>query len=196
MKPTKMLSITFWMSCFYFCVVSSLPAVMIPVSTEQLTLDADLVVLGEVIETECFWNRDQSLIFTRTEIYVHEYAKGGQDNAPFMITVEYVGGLVGNVGLRVSDAPVMETGETVVLFLKAVESQRDLGGTVHQVVAGAQGVYKVDQDHIARKGGFTVLLPDGTLTGPDEVKHIIDNDLPVKDLLNMVIEFVKRESNK
>jgi hypothetical protein len=169
---------------------------MIPLSTELLTQDSDLVVLGEVIEVESFWNRDKTLIFTRAQVYVYDRVKGDAETFPTKVTVEYVGGLVGEVGLRVSDAPVLKPDETVVLFLKRVPSQQDGIGMVHEIVGGAQGKYFVGEDMIARKDGFTVLLPSGEFSEPDKAKMIIDNHLPVDELLNKVWEYANKEEEK
>jgi hypothetical protein len=196
MNLKKITTYLFWTLCFYFLFTTSLFAVMIPLSTELLTRDSDLVILGEVIEVESFWNQDRTLIYTTAQVYVYDRAKSDEAQFKTTVTVEYVGGLVGDVGLRVSDAPVLKPGETVVLFLKRTKSRRDGVTMVHEIVAGAQGKYTVGEDKIARKDGFTVLLPDGKISEADKAKTIIDNHLPVDQLLSKVGAFAKREEEK
>ncbi len=93
-----------------------------------------------------------------------------------MITVEYEGGEVGEMGLRVSDVAPLKTGEEVILFLKSGKSK--IEGNVYNIVANAQGKYTIGEDGIARKYGFSVI------SGQDK----IDYSIPADELINKIKE--------
>ena len=88
--------------------------------------------------------------------------------------MEYEGGEVGEIGLKVSDQPSFTGGEEVILFLKSGKSKRD--GDIYNVVGRGQGKYVVGEDGIARKKGFSIAY------GEDN----IDNDIPAKDLIEKI----------
>jgi len=89
---------------------------MISLSTEDLTEKAENIVVGKVIKKECRWNKERTKIYTYITIFVEEDLKGKAEGKE--ITVRYLGGEVGEVGLRVSDAPSFKEDEEVLLFLK------------------------------------------------------------------------------
>jgi hypothetical protein len=154
-------------------------AVMVGISTEELTRNSHIVVLGTVESVGSYRSADKRMIFSRAEIRVEETAKGGP--VAERIAVEYDGGEVGGVGLRVSDMPAFVPNERVILFLKT-GSSRNLqagqagGGTTFNLVGKAQGRYTIDENDVARKGGFALA------SGQD----VVDNNIPYTELINKV----------
>lgn len=127
-------------------------AVMEGLSTEDLTRNSDVVVLGDVESVTAGWSDDGKTILTTATVVVTGVIKGGA--ADRKIEVAYPGGEVGGIGLRVSDEPRMEKGEKTVLFLK-----RGIGpGESHRyrLVGKGQGKYSVGPDGVARKKGFSL----------------------------------------
>jgi hypothetical protein len=92
-----------------------------------------------------------------------------------MITVEYEGGEIGEIGLRVSDVSPLKTGEDVILFLNKSTEGRKMGD-VHNIVGRAQGKYTISKDGIAGKSGFSVISGEST----------IDNNIPVDELIDKI----------
>lgn len=155
------------------CFLSSeLPAIMQGMSTEELTGASDLVLEGEVKDVRSFWSKDGKTIITRAVILDSYVIKGRVTQKH--IVVEYEGGEIGDIGFRVSDVVPLRKGEKVILFLKTGKSKKD--GHVFNIVGKGQGKYTVDNDGIARKGGFSIL------SGAE----LIDNNIPVGELIDKI----------
>lgn len=147
-------------------------AIMVGMGTEELTRESKVVIRGEVAEVEAQWSEDGKTIITRASIIITDVFKG--ETSSNMITVEYEGGEVGEMGFRVSDVAPLKTGEEVILFLKSGKSK--IEGDVHKIVGKAQGKYTIGNDEIARKCGFSVI------SGED----IIDNNIHVDKLIDKI----------
>jgi hypothetical protein len=161
-----------FLTMIYFLLSSRSLAVMKGLDTEELTRESESVITGEVENTESRWSKDGRTIFTKAFIVVNENIKG--KILQKRITVEYEGGEIGDIGLKISDVAPLEKGENVLLFLKSGKSKSE--GFVYNIVGKAQGKYTIDKDRIARKRGFSVIR------GED----IIDNNIPLDDLIKKI----------
>lgn len=150
-------------------------ALMLAMSLEQLVAESDMVVAGRVMEVRSFWTTDHKSIVTRANVALSEVIAGGEVKKP-VVVVEYPGGEVDDIGLKVSDVAPLKTGENVVLFLRRMNSPAgdvvSAGGVqVMQIVGEAQGKYSVAEG-MAVKGDFTVAGPNA------KVQYTV----PVEDL--------------
>jgi hypothetical protein len=143
-------------------------------STEELTSASDLVIEGEVDDTEAQWSKDGKSIFTSATVIVNTFVKGKTTQKK--IKVEYDGGEIGNIGMKVSDqaAVPLRKGERVLLFLKSGKSKKD--GKAYNIVGKGQGKYSIDAKGIARKSGVAIVGP----------KESIDNNLSVDELIEKI----------
>jgi len=151
-----------------FVLTSGLQALMIKVSFEHLTLKADLIVLGEVEEISCEWNRDRTMIYSLALIRVDETVKGRVNRNHVLI--QYPGGEIGDIGLKVSDASSFYRGEKVILFLKQI---KDIRKTLHtpsvssgfvpsfKVVEKFQGKFTILPDQMVRRARITAFEDKG-----------------------------------
>jgi hypothetical protein len=159
-----------------FIVLSLFPssslAIMKGLSTEELTNASDMVIEGEVENTEAQWSKDGKTIFTGADIIIHGIIRGKPSET--RVRVEYEGGEVGEIGLKVSDQPALRQGEKVILFLKAEKSKRN--GDAYTIVGKGQGKYIIDTDGIARKSGFSVAV------GQENVDNGISADTLIKQI--------------
>jgi len=97
-------------------------ALVIKKSVEELTYEADAILIGEVEDIESRWNKERTLIYTYVSVSVTEYIKRILEiGEPKEITVKVPGGEVGDIGLKVSDTPEFREGEEVFLFLRIEE---------------------------------------------------------------------------
>ena len=170
----KKISIAIMFLCFImlsFLSASSF-AIMKGLSTEELTNTSDIVIEGEVENTEAMWSKDGSTIFTRTDIVIQTIIRGVPSQTK--IKVEYEGGEVGEIGLKVSDQPLLLKGEKVILFLKSEKSKKD--GDAYTIVGKGQGKYLIDANGIARKRGFSVAFG----------QENIDNNIPEDELIKKI----------
>ncbi len=147
--------------------------VMLGLTTEQLTKKSERIIVGDVLETKSQWSQDGKIIFTRATVNVKQIIAGKLENKT--IIVEYVGGEVGDMGLKASDVSPLKKGEYVLLFLKFGKSLKD-GTTQNTIVGKAQGQYKIGRDGIARKGNYSIIAPKG----------VIDNHISVEKLINKI----------
>lgn len=152
MKKNSCMTILF---AFTVAVLLSPPsfALMMALTTEQITKGAELIIEGEVEEVSSLWSDDGKTIVTRAVVRTNEVIKGKETQS--RTVVEYPGGEVGDIGLEVSDISPLRKGEKVILFLRPLKSEN--GMTVYAVVSKGQGKYIVGEDGIARKNGFSVI---------------------------------------
>lgn len=108
---------------------------MLRVELDELTRSSELVVRGKVERTESHWSQDGMRIFTEVEIAVEEAFKGKK---PGRLLVHQPGGVVDDIGQKVSGLATFERGEEVVLFL----TRR---GNGYQVTGLGQGKFRVER---------------------------------------------------
>ena len=90
-------------------------ALMLELSAEELSAEADVVIVGSVENTESFWNDDQTNIYTSVEVKVVEVVEGTLDQE--IVEIIAPGGEVDGITETVTNAPVFEVGEETLLFL-------------------------------------------------------------------------------
>lgn len=163
---------SFVLSSFLLALPVASWAVMEGFSIEELAGRSDLVVLGDVESVTSGWSEDGKTIFTTAIVVVAEVIKG--QSVRRRIGVEYPGGEVGEIGLRVSDEPGMAKGEKVLLFLKRVIGTSEIDK--HAFVGKGQGKYSIGPDGIARKKGFS-------LAGDTKP---IDAEIPIDTLIDKI----------
>ena len=127
--------------------------------------------MGKVEKTVAHWSEDGKTITTSATIQINNVIRGNLIKKK--VIVEYPGGEIGNIGLKVSDVLSLNAGEDVILFLARKNLKDD---SVYKISGKAQGHYTIDKNGIARKGGFSVI---GN-------KDIIDNNVPVNTLIDKI----------
>jgi len=171
-------TIIFFVLIATFTLTQQSAATMVPLSTENLTGESALIVLGDVKQVKSEWGEDKKAIFTFVTVTVRETIKGKASDKTLKIM--YEGGEIDGIGMKVSDVAIPEVGENVLLFLKPAKT-RQLE-IIYKNVGKAQGQYKIDKDGIARKSGYNV---EGSAKD-------IDNNMP----LEVLIEKIKRIGNE
>ncbi len=155
------------------CLLSSQSlAIMTGMSTEELTRASEIVIRGEVENVQVQWSKDGETIFTSVTIRSIDFIKG--KSRLKKIKVEYEGGEIGDIGLRVSDTATLNKWEKVILFLKSGKSKK--GGIVFHMVGRGQGKYTIGNDGIARKKGFSIISGE----------EMIDNNIPEDVLIDKI----------
>jgi hypothetical protein len=128
-------------------------ALMVKLSLEELTLEADSIITGTVIDTESQWDASGGNIFTTVKIAVTDNIKGSDE--PEYISIIIPGGQVGGITQIVSDTPHFEPGQEALLFLNQLPWYNlNLGSTVprfFEMCGNFQGKLKIEGN---RAGGF------------------------------------------
>ena len=115
MKPTSL----FLLLAFALC--ASLPAFgssVLAVSLELLSTRSELIFEGEVINTQSSFDADQTKIHTYVTFRITDIVGGSY--AGTEITLPFLGGTVGGIGLQVADSTIPKLGETGIYFVEAV----------------------------------------------------------------------------
>ena len=154
--------------------IGSAVALMEALSISTLVKASASIIRGEVIDTESMWNESGDEIVTRATIRVQNDFK--RQVSEELVTVEYLGGEVGEIGMMVSDSPQMFAGEEVIIFLEPSEASTDRQR--FHVVGSAQGKFTLEEDGMVRTMGFTLVEQDGLmyreLSEADLIQQITD----------------------
>ncbi|MBI5069631.1 MAG: hypothetical protein HZB56_15465 [Deltaproteobacteria bacterium] len=110
-------------------------ATVVTATVEELARSADLVVRGTVEARQARFHGAR--IYTTLRIRASAAWKG---SAAEVVEVEIPGGVVGDVGQKVSGVAAFAEGEEVVLFL------RRGGGAAYGVMGLSQGKFRVEGD--------------------------------------------------
>jgi len=146
-----------------FCCFSLARGLIIKLPLKELVTKAEAIIIGEVKDIKCQWSIDHSVVLTIVTINIHEVLKGNINNT--QILIQYPGGEVGDIGLKVSDMPSFLLNENVLVFLKYIkdpQSEKNSPLTAmsilqsFSILGAAQGKYSIDKDEIAKKSGYVL----------------------------------------
>jgi len=154
------------------CLAAESPAIMKALTTEKLTRTSKIIILGEVEDLKSQWTENGEKIVTRATVAITEVIRGNSTNK--RLFVEYDGGEVGEIGLKVSDVSPLMKREKVLLFLEPMKNDRNI--KIFNIVGKAQGKYTIDNNGIARKRGFAVVGE----------KRWIDSDISLEELIRRI----------
>jgi len=110
--------------------------VMLYKNLKDLANESSLIVKGIVIDIQCKWNPEHTLIISYITIAVKEQYKGLQYKQT--VIIEQIGGELDGFFTRVVGAPEFKVGEEVVLFLEPSEND------FYHVHGMFQGKYKIE----------------------------------------------------
>ncbi len=85
-------------------------------SDEQLIGFSNVILTGRVVDITSGWDTSVNSIYTYVHVDVDDVLKGAMSSQ--RVIVKQLGGVVGDVGLAVSDQPAFVIGEDVLLFLE------------------------------------------------------------------------------
>jgi len=125
--------------CFLVAAVSAAgwATQVVHLSPQDMGRQSDIVVRGNVIEVEAYWNAKHTKIFTRTRIAIEEAYKG---TVGPVIDVIQLGGTVGNVKVTVHGAVEWKPGEEVLIFAEAYDASS------YQISGLSQGKFGIERD--------------------------------------------------
>ena len=126
------------------------PVVMASDSLEFLVANSPLVFLGEVVAQESFVDEARDLVVTRNVFAVKDVIVG--EYPEDTITLNLLGGAVGDRVMRVSHLPEFEEGAQYVVFTDPART------TYNPVTANEHGVFQIDPSTatVYGAGGFAV----------------------------------------
>jgi hypothetical protein len=149
-------------------------ALMEALSISALVKASSSIVRGEVVDTQAMWSESGDEIVTRATIRVQRDFKRLVSDK--LITVEYLGGEVGDIGMMVSDSPQMFVGEEIIIFLE--QSEEAIDQQRFHIVGSAQGKYTLEEDGMVRTMGFSLMEQEGLmyreLSETDLIQRITD----------------------
>jgi len=182
--------ISFFLTLLIVLDFSALEAIMIKLSLERLSRRADAIIEGMVVDVSSEWSLDHSIIQTVVTLQVQDIAKG--DIADSQVLVQYPGGEIGDIGLKVADMPTFQRNEKVLVFMISLIKRPDpkYPQTVWQspwpafhILGGAQGKFSIDSHGMARRDGYGLVPAE---IDPDAV-------LPLESLRQKIQQSLGRD---
>ena len=125
------------------------PAMQLRLSFEEIVQKADVVFVGTVVTQSCRFSPNGKMIFTDVQLAVMEWV-GGRVARPAAVAgggtlvLSLAGGRIGDMACAVSDVPVLEPGQTYLIFTKL-----DGRPYASPITGGYQGVFKVHKDTVS-----------------------------------------------
>ncbi len=151
-KTEKFLHILFTLLLLILLTVAPVvSALMQKISVEDLTKEADVIVIGDIKDVESRWSQGRTPINTHVMLSVENYIKGGKGQETLTIITQ--GGSKWGFTVWVEDAPDFRKNEKVLVFLKKA-------GREFSVAGWAQGKYIVENEEVREISGEKVSLKD------------------------------------
>lgn len=122
--------------------------VLVPAEFREIVGGSQIIVYGRVSDLRAEWVDDRRHVETIVTLDAATYLKGGPGER---VTFRVPGGTIGRYRTLMVGAPAFQTGDEVVLFLKAN------GPSVAHVFGLSQGVFRVRRD--SRTGRRLVVPP-------------------------------------
>lgn len=133
-----------------FAITPEVSALMAKISPEDLSREADVIVIGDIKEVESRWSLGRTAINTYATLSVEKYIKGtGKET----LTIITEGGSKWGFSVWVEDTPEFTKNEKVLVFLKQA-------GHEFSVVGWAQGKYIVENGEVRDISGEKTSLKD------------------------------------
>ena len=122
-------------------------AMMVKRPLAERVREADYVVAGTVVSRQSRRHPSRAMVWSDFTIRVEEAMKlPGGETAPSTVGVRVPGGRMGRWIVRVSDVPVFEPSQRVILLLRASR----VAGLCH-VVSGSDGAFRVLRDPVSQQ---------------------------------------------
>lgn len=128
----------------------------------ELTAASSVVVQGEVVETQSFWDETGRVIVTEAVVVVDEVVAG---RAPREVRVRTFGGEVAGYHVDAIGFPRFEAGQQVLLFLQPGDGETLRGTEVLRVTGYQLGQYHIKRGATGEWIAVPALDSDVTLLG-------------------------------
>ena len=150
-NPKQFMHVSFALLLFILLTVTPIvSALILKMSVEDMTKEADVIVIGDIKEVESRSNFWRTEVHTYSTVSVENYIKGTGSETLIIITD---GGTAGDSGVWMEDTPIFTKNETVLVFLKKA-------GHEFSVVGLVQGKYIVENEEVRDISGEKVSLKD------------------------------------
>lgn len=167
-----------------FLLCGSASAMMVGLSTEELTRNSQAIIKGVVEEKQSYWSADGKMIMTKAYVRVSEAVKqSGNDIQPGnRVAIEYLGGEKDGLIMKVSAVTPLSIGEEVLLFINPVSDDKRTAKNanaerVYNIFGFAQGKYSISKDGIARKNISHAIV---------NKKEVVEDNLSVEELISKI----------
>ncbi|MBK7858507.1 MAG: hypothetical protein IPJ65_07765 [Archangiaceae bacterium] len=141
----------------------ALATTLLALDVPAMSRSADAIVQGTVTRVEAKLSKDKSRISTHVFVQVSESLKGQGTSE---VELVQPGGVVGDLGQRVSGTAHLKEGDEVVAFLER------RGPRAFMLVGMAQGCFRIERSSDG-KAAFALQDPDGEVAVLDPVTHAV-----------------------
>ena len=189
LKLTRKKLYTVLITVFIICLsIPSLATVMVKLSTKQLVNKSNIIAIGEVVNKESFWNETKNKIYTVTTLKVKDFIKGKGEK---VIKIRQMGGVVGEIAMKVHGNANLEIGTESILFLKS-----SIEEPINFVVGMSQGNYKIINEasklFVQRQDLKNLCFAEPNIKGEMKIlkPKLIQNKMLLNDFLIEIRKFV------
>lgn len=141
-------------------------AAVIVKSVPQLAVEAERIVIGDVIAVSSLWTLDRAEIKTTVTLSISDDLKGGGDA---LIEFPLPGGTIDDITAYVSASPTLVAGDHVLLFL---------AGDPYRLVGAYQGAYLTDGIEAVQTEGGPPMVAETTQRSLEALISEISAALP------------------
>lgn len=163
---------------------------VLPVSEEELTQRATVIVTGTVDEVESRYDDQQRTIFTYVGLQLDQVLKG--DPGSNHITIRQMGGTVGDERVEVFGSPTYELGDEIMIFAGP------LGDTGYYGVLGIfYGKYDIELDPSSGRKAVSGASFTTAHTDPVTFEQLPRRERPetiyLEDFLNEINSYLEQD---
>lgn len=138
---------------------NSAKAILKEKTTKELTTEAEAIVLGKVISIRSYYNTKSEVL---SDVLIENQLTVGKNwLTDKYITITVLGGVIGDLNIKVSDMPEFTIDENVMVFLKRKNQS-------YETVGLAQGKFTFVDDKILETGQDTEIFLDNVFTVLEE----------------------------
>lgn len=107
---------------------------------EDLTAQADYIIIGNAVESKSHWNNEKTTIVTDVKVSIEEQIKGKIDLNEIIIRV--IGGRVEDKTISSPEEPEFDIGKKAIFFMVKTTPGE------YQIIGGFQGKYDIINDKV------------------------------------------------
>ena len=163
---------------------TAIHAVLAQVTPEELVKSSDGIVIGIVQDSRVdkvpsTLRLGEKDIVTNNIVSVEKYLSNPHNLSAKEITVQVIGGTMGDETMEAEEAPKLEKGDRVLIFLKQVE------GNTFTIYGWSQGKYTI---RVGGEIGKEEELP--------YFRSVFGKDMKINELENMIVSMLQASSVK
>lgn len=175
-----------WFFAMLLLAAPSSATTLLRLTVEEMSVQAEMIVVGEVTEVQSQWNAARTMIYTYVTVDVAQCIAGACGDT---VKIKQRGGSVGQWSLPIPGMPKFVAGQKVLLFLE--KDPEGVPGYAY-VLGMCQGMFVITKD--AKEGKDVAVQQGGAAladVGADGVIRVLPGEKPLKVVLKNLLKKIK-----